>query len=292
MVNFTDSSTDSDGTIASRSWNFGDATTSTVTNPVKNYAAAGTYNVTLTVTDNKGAARSISKSVVVASGGTTTVALTKGVAATGLSAAIGASLNFTLVVPAGATALSFVSSAGTGNADLHVKFGSVPTDTVYDCRPLLAGNAETCNFATTQAGTYYVRLKATAAFSAVSLLGNYTPATTGGTLFQNTADYAINDNSTVNSPISVSGIPGNAPTALSVAVNIVHTWPSDLRVDLVAPDGSIYTLHNRASTGSANIIKTYTVNAASEVANGVWNLRVNDNVGGDTGYINSWSLQF
>ena len=40
---FTDSSTDSDGTIAARSWNFGDGTTSTATNPSKTYAAAGTY---------------------------------------------------------------------------------------------------------------------------------------------------------------------------------------------------------------------------------------------------------
>ena len=54
-VAFTDSSTDSDGSIASRSWNFGDGTTSTATNPSKTYAAAGTYTVTLTVTDNGGA---------------------------------------------------------------------------------------------------------------------------------------------------------------------------------------------------------------------------------------------
>ncbi|MGH8077649.1 MAG: M20/M25/M40 family metallo-hydrolase, partial [Lysobacter sp.] len=37
-VAFTDTSTDSDGSIASRSWNFGDSTTSTATNPSKTYA--------------------------------------------------------------------------------------------------------------------------------------------------------------------------------------------------------------------------------------------------------------
>ncbi len=52
---FTDASTDSDGTIASRSWNFGDGTaTSSATNPGHTYAANGTYSVTLTVTDNGG----------------------------------------------------------------------------------------------------------------------------------------------------------------------------------------------------------------------------------------------
>jgi PKD repeat protein len=49
---FTDGSTDSDGTITSWAWAFGDATTSTSQNPTKVYSAAGTYAVTLTVTDN------------------------------------------------------------------------------------------------------------------------------------------------------------------------------------------------------------------------------------------------
>ncbi|MCB1637200.1 MAG: pre-peptidase C-terminal domain-containing protein, partial [Xanthomonadales bacterium] len=64
-ASFTDTSTDSDGTIASRSWNFGDGGTSTATNPSRTYAAAGTYTVSLTVTDNSGASSSISKSVTV-----------------------------------------------------------------------------------------------------------------------------------------------------------------------------------------------------------------------------------
>jgi subtilase family serine protease len=49
---FTDASTDTGGTITSWSWNFGDNTTSTTKNPVHTYAAAGTYTVSETVTDN------------------------------------------------------------------------------------------------------------------------------------------------------------------------------------------------------------------------------------------------
>jgi PKD repeat protein len=66
FVSFTDTSTDSDGTIVSRLWSFGDGDTSTTTNPSGSYAAPGTYQVTLTVTDNHGLTDSITKSVTVA----------------------------------------------------------------------------------------------------------------------------------------------------------------------------------------------------------------------------------
>lgn len=292
-ASFTDTSTDSDGSIASRSWNFGDGTTSTATNPSKTYSAAGTYTVTLTVTDNGGATNTKTGSVTVGSGGGGTV-LGNGVPVTGLSAATGASLNYTMVVPAGASSLGFTTSGGTGDMDLYVKSGSAPTDTVYDCRPYKTGNAETCSFATPTAGTYYVRLKAYSSFSGVSLTGSYTTGGGGGSTqtYTNGTDVAISDNATVNSPITVSGRSGNGPASTSVAVNIVHTYKGDLKVDLVAPDGSVYVLHNRSGGSANNINTTYTVNLSSEALNGTWNLRVNDNAGGDTGYINSWSVTF
>ncbi|HVF06747.1 MAG TPA: S8 family serine peptidase [Frankiaceae bacterium] len=117
----------------------------------------------------------------------------------------------------------------------------------------------------------------------------------GGTspsLFTNSNNYTISDNATVESPISVSRT-GLAPSTLKVPVDIKHTFRGDLVIDLVAPDGSLYRLKNSSSSDSAdNVLATYTVNASTETASGTWKLRVQDIYSGDTGYIDSWSLQF
>jgi PKD repeat protein len=47
-------SSDPDGTIASYAWDFGDGNTSSAANPTHTYVAAGTYTVSLRVTDNAG----------------------------------------------------------------------------------------------------------------------------------------------------------------------------------------------------------------------------------------------
>jgi PKD repeat protein len=62
---FTDRSTDPDGSVASWSWTFGDGATSTAQNPSRTYAAAGSYTVSLTVTDDDGATQQHSATVSV-----------------------------------------------------------------------------------------------------------------------------------------------------------------------------------------------------------------------------------
>ncbi|MFF4263995.1 M28 family metallopeptidase [Streptomyces virginiae] len=128
---------------------------------------------------------------------------------------------------------------------------------------------------------------------AIWTLGAGTPVPPGQS-FENTADVNIPDSpaAAVSSPITVSGVTGNAPATTKVDVNIVHTYRGDLVVDLVAPDGTVYNLHNRSGGSADNLVQTYTVNASSEVANGVWNLRVKDTAAQDVGYINSWKITF
>jgi PKD repeat protein len=53
---FTDASGDRDGAVMRWEWSFGDGGTSEEPNPIHRYPGSGRYEVTLTVTDNEGAA--------------------------------------------------------------------------------------------------------------------------------------------------------------------------------------------------------------------------------------------
>ncbi|MFE4482278.1 S8 family serine peptidase, partial [Kitasatospora sp. NPDC056789] len=122
---------------------------------------------------------------------------------------------------------------------------------------------------------------------ALKAVGGATQPT--GTYFENTADVAIPDNTTVESPITVTGVTGNAPATLKVGVDIKHTYRGDLVISLVAPDGTVYLLEDFPNSDSTdNVAKTYTVNASASAANGTWKLRVKDGASGDTGTIDAW----
>ncbi|MFF4923997.1 S8 family serine peptidase [Kitasatospora sp. NPDC001261] len=126
---------------------------------------------------------------------------------------------------------------------------------------------------------------------ALKAVGGATQPT--GTYFENTADVAIPDNTTVESPITVTGVTGNAPATLKVGVDIKHTYRGDLVLSLVAPDGTVYLLEDFPNSDSTdNVAKTYTVNASASAANGTWKLRVKDGASGDTGTIDAWNLTF
>jgi carboxypeptidase T len=115
-----------------------------------------------------------------------------------------------------------------------------------------------------------------------------------GPTFENATNVTIPDaGAAVTSSIAVTGVTGNAPSDLQVAVDIKHTYRGDLVIDLLAPDGTAYRLKNSSTSDSAdNVNATYTVNASSEVANGTWRLQVRDTYSADTGYVDLWRLTF
>jgi subtilisin family serine protease len=164
---FSDTSTDADGTIASRSWTFGDGATSTAASPTHTYAAAGTYTVTLTATDNAGATSSTSRALTVtAAGGDPdpgTPTLTSGTAAAGKSAASGGFVYYKVLVPTGARQVKLdLTGPSCGllscnpDLDLYGRAAAKPTTATYGCAAATGSNAETCTLTNPAAGYVYV----------------------------------------------------------------------------------------------------------------------------------------
>ncbi|MFE7805422.1 S8 family serine peptidase [Streptomyces sp. NPDC057430] len=179
---------------------------------------------------------------------------------------------------AGVAALLASANPGDTPADIRTKLGVQATD--------LACPSDSRCTGTTAVNSFFGEGRV----DALKAVSGTTPPP--GAYFENLTDVAITDHATVESSLTVSGVTGNAPATLKVGVDIKHTYIGDLKVDLVAPDGTVHTLHNRTGGGTDNILQTYTVNASAEVANGVWKLRVNDNANRDTGRIDAWNLTF
>jgi hypothetical protein len=82
-----------------------------------------------------------------------------------LSGASGSSAYYYIDVPSGATNLVFQTSGGSGDVDLLVKLGALPTGGSYDCGSASFSPA---------AGRYYVWLYGFAAYAGVTLQASYT----------------------------------------------------------------------------------------------------------------------
>ncbi|MBL8264526.1 MAG: S8 family serine peptidase [Xanthomonadaceae bacterium] len=193
---------------------------------------------------------------------------------------------------------TITTSAGTGISGVTVSNGTVTATTNSSGAYTLTGLSNATYTLTPSLSGYTF----SPASRSVTVNGanvadvNFTGAqdSNGGTqTYTNANNVTIYDHYAVISPITVSGRTGNAAASTPVAVDIKHTFRGDLKVDLVAPDGSVYVLKNYNSYDSAdNVIGTANVNLSSEALNGTWRLRVSDNWFGDTGYIDSWSITF
>ncbi|MEU9291484.1 proprotein convertase P-domain-containing protein [Streptomyces sp. NPDC048275] len=104
--------------------------------------------------------------------------------------------------------------------------------------------------------------------------------------------YAIPDAGILEAPITVSGVPGNASTAMKVAVKLTHESRGQIRIDLIAPDGQRYPVKPLSSEGGGTLDAIYVVDAGTAPASGTWKLNIKDTITGSTGTLTSWSLLF
>ena len=88
-------------------------------------------------------------------------------------------------------------------------------------------------------------------------------------------------------------------SALSVDLDITHTFIRDLVVNLVSPQGSRVTLHNRQGGSADNIIQSFGAATHPDLETftgqpigGDWRLEVADLEGQDTGKLNAWAVRF
>jgi len=218
------------------------------------------------------------------------IALDNGIAVTGLSGSKGSNRYFTVELPGAASNLLISIGGGAGDADLYVKAGSRPNSSVFDCRPFRGGNGESCSFPNPVAGIHHVMVTGYRTYSDVSLKASWglVPSQT----YRSDQAVDILDNHTVESGISVAGRSANAPAATPVQVDISHSWRGDLKVELIAPDGTAYLLSNYEGGSADDIKQTFEVDLSTEALNGTWALRVNDKASGDTGRLNGWSITF
>ncbi|WP_256090860.1 proprotein convertase P-domain-containing protein [Streptomyces griseus] len=92
---------------------------------------------------------------------------------------------------------------------------------------------------------------------------------------------------------SVSSLVGTASSKVQVYVEVDHQRHADLKIDVIAPDGSIHLLKSSgAPTGGGIFKKVYTVNLDGKSVNGWWKLRVDDLTVGNTGTTKNFAVRF
>jgi serine protease len=141
-------------------------------------------SVTLSITTAPSTPYGVYRVAIAATGSTTHTAtfslsvtppplpIENGVEVTGLSGVVDSNAYYTIDVPASATNFDVTTGDGTGDADLYVQKGAIPTDTNYLCRSRGRATNEHC-FLFRPEGTWYLRIVGADTFSNVSLKATY-----------------------------------------------------------------------------------------------------------------------
>jgi subtilisin-like proprotein convertase family protein len=85
--------------------------------------------------------------------------------------------------------------------------------------------------------------------------------------------------------------------SVEVSLAITHTYRGDLAVELIGPDGTAVTLHNRVGGTRDNLVRTYLVvdttgltRLTGKSAQGNWTLHIRDMAAIDVATLDRWTL--
>ncbi|WP_079254007.1 PKD domain-containing protein [Endozoicomonas arenosclerae] len=170
-ISFSSSgSTDSDGSIAAYSWDFGDGSNSSEANPSHTYTSTGLFNARLTVTDDKGDSRTDLASVTITSGDVgdlENACATEGPqTSNGLTSAdavcVPSSTNtnsiqyYWILVPAGTNSIQISAGYGSGDGNVYYNASNWATSTSYNLSSTNPDNTESITVFNPGSGYQYV----------------------------------------------------------------------------------------------------------------------------------------
>jgi Zn-dependent metalloprotease/subtilisin-like proprotein convertase family protein len=138
----------------------------------------------------------------------------------------------------------------------------------------------------------------------------------GGNVKSNTTPLALPDfpAAGVSSSVTISGS-SNANAVIAITLDsLTHTYDGDLKIELIAPNGSVITLANSVGGSGRNFIRTRFVPTGTAIAsgaapftgsftpsqafssltgsaNGTWSVRVTDQGSVDVGTLWKWTLE-
>lgn len=154
------------------------------------------------------------------------------------SGAQGSNTFYKLVVPAGASSLSFDTSGGTGDVDMYVQVGQKPTTGSFNCRPYLNGNSESCTFTNPQAGDWWVMLNGYSQYSGVSLVGSYSTDTGCGS-------------ECLSSGVPVTGLSAGSNQELVYTIDVPANSTLSVNMSGGTGDADLYVRKGSKSTTSS-----------------------------------------
>ena len=169
--------------------------------------------------------------------------LSNGVPVTGISDVEDGELFYAIEVPSGQSELEISISGGTGDCDLYVRKGWLPTLTKYDYRPFQADNEETVTVYDPVGGTWYIMLHGSDAYDDVTLVASYTPS----------VPEEIDNGETVssNSGAEASAVVYYIEVPPGQEILDIRTWGGTGDVSLYVRQGAIPTIfdHDDSSGG-------------------------------------------
>ncbi len=239
-------------------------------------------------TTRQGTIQAAGKTVILTQAGTATVKpvlLNSGEDVRDLVQDKNGSLYFKIDVPEGASDLQVHTAGGSGDCDLSVRYGEIPTDDAADSASVTVGNDETVIIDSPQAGSWFIRLFAAQYFSDVSVVATYqlTPCSYG--LSEETIHFTAdggtdsvaveaarpdcawstaNPHSWIKINSSNSGV-GNGRIDFTVSPNL---QPDDRQGTLTIVNQTLTIVQNGAgAAGSTELTNGISVNLPDEEAN-------------------------